>query len=172
MELGARAARVFQVLRSAPLLIGRPLLWRRRGCLLLRLPFSATGQSHSIRSIEWELADRRLASRAQRDIHAAIACKNNRLQVSESRLTLFRAELRIARSHPSLRLAQSMSSAKRFGIDVGLGNALFDQETLDAVGTTLGKVLIIFSAAPRVGVALQEQVRLRLTFEILLEVGG
>src|SRR5580692_3705383 len=100
---------------------------RRSFRSLLRRAFPAADQCQSILGIEWELPDRRLTSRAQRNIHAAIACKNNRSQISKSPLTLFRAQLRIVLDGIlHLVFAQNVQSTKGFGLDVSFGNALFD----------------------------------------------
>jgi hypothetical protein len=56
------------------------VLGRRLCCRLsLGLAFPAADQTQGIRGIQRELADRRLPGRAQRDIYAAIAGKDNRL---------------------------------------------------------------------------------------------
>src|ERR1700723_451970 len=89
----------YQLSVGATLFLTNILLLRRSFRLLLRHAFRhafpAADQCQSILGIEWELPERRLTSRAQRNIHAAIACKNNRSQISESPLTLFRAQMRI-----------------------------------------------------------------------------
>lgn len=148
-------------------------LLRRRPGGSLPLSFTAADQSQSISRVEGEHASRRLASRAQSDVDPAIARHPDRDYVPEHPLTLFRAEIGVIR-HRILHLGigQVVSLAKPFSLDVCLGNTLFDQEGLGAVDTTLGERLIVFHGATVISVASENQVRVRLCFEIPLEVGS
>jgi hypothetical protein len=156
------------------------LLWlvrllprRRFGGFLFVLGFPAANQRQRIRGVEGELANRGLAGRAQRDINAAIARHSDDDDVLENPLPLFSAQLRIV-LHFSNHLfgGQVVFLAERFGVDVGLRNALFNQEGFDAGDATLGERLIIFHGAAMISVAPQNQVRIRPEFEIFLEISG
>ena len=115
----------------------------------------------------------RLAAATQGDVHAAIAGQNDRSHIIEHPLPLFRAQLGIPFNRIfHLGVGQVLLFAERLGLDVGGGNALFDQETLDAVDTPFGELLIVFHGTARVGMAFKSQAGIRLALEICLEISG
>jgi hypothetical protein len=60
--------------------------------------------------------------------------------------------------------------AERLGLDVGGGNALFDQKTFGAVDAPLRKRLIVFHGSALVAMALKSQAGIRFALEISLEI--
>ncbi len=68
--------------------------------------------------------------------------------------------------------SQILLVAKGLGFDAGLGNAVFDQERLGQRDTSLGECLVIRHGASRVSVTGENQVRVRLALQILLEVAS
>src|SRR5271165_5475609 len=144
-------------------------LLRRWFLLGLRLP--AADQRQGIRGVEWELANRGFARRAQSDVHPAIARHSDRHYVLEDPLPLFRSQIGIARDLTLYFLSgQVVFLAVCLGVDVGLGNTPFDQEGLDTVDAALGKRLVEFRRPAMISVTAKNQVRIRLALKILLEV--
>ena len=63
-----------------------------------------------------------------------------------------------------------MLIAERLRLDVGRGNALFDQEVLCAGNTPFGECLVIRRASTLVGMAFQRNLCIRLVLQIGFEV--
>ena len=78
----------------------------------------------------------------------------------------------IAPPNPSLRQSVRLSPCRTPWSRCRPREPLLDQEALDAVDTTLGERLIVCYRAAMIGVAFQDQVRIRLGFKVFLEVGS
>src|SRR5580698_7084554 len=146
----------------------------RLGCFLPRLSLAlpAADERQGVGGVEGELANRGFARRAQGDINPAIARHPDDHDVLENPLPLFWRQLRIT-LHFTLYLVivQVVVLAKGLGVDVGLGNALFYQEALDAIDSAFGQRLVVFLGTTMISVAAKNQVRIRFALEVLLEVG-
>ena len=68
--------------------------------------------------------------------------------------------------------AKVLLHAEGLGFDIRGRNAVFDQEAPGTVNPPLGKRLIVFDGGPRVGMALENQVGIWLSLQILLEIAG
>ena len=68
--------------------------------------------------------------------------------------------------------AKVLLHAESLGFDVRSRNAVFDQEAPGTLYPPFGKRLIVFGGGSRVGMALQNQVGVGLSLEILFEIGG
>jgi hypothetical protein len=120
--------------------------------------------------VEGQVPYRLLPATVQRDIHAAVAGPDDSLHPLRDSVFLFLSEVGIGIDlFFHLSWCQVVLIAQRLRLDVGRGNALFDQEVLRAGNTPFGERLVILRASTLVGMAFQSNLCIRLVLQIGLE---
>jgi hypothetical protein len=139
----------------------------------LHFALSPPDQRQRISRVERELTDRLLARRTQRHIDSAIAGKDDGAHILRDPLALTGCQFRVLLDRLlHLVCSQLLLLSEGFGFNAALWNSELHQKDLSTSHTPFRERLVVRIRSARIGVAFQDQVRLRLTLEIRLEVGS